>query len=155
MARTIFGEALIQQFLAPISVTSDGATSSYIDYNGYNAALIICSGGTVGTGDSDDTVAFQVSRIDDIAAASAAASDHVAITAATTTLGASADTDTALGVEMIYLDFTEHTLDNGCLVVVATASEGGAAVCSADIILLGGSGTHTDTSMTIVRATSS
>lgn len=152
---TLQGNALIKQALAPVAVTSDAATGSYVDYNGYNRALVICEGGLVGTGDSDDTVTFLVNRVDDIAAASAAASDHVAITAATTALGPVADTDVALGIEFIDIEFAKHSLDNGCLVVTATGSDGISAVCAATIVLYAPSGKHTDTDMTIVTPASS
>ena len=104
MAGSLQGHVLVKPLLSPISVDSDGATGSYVDYNGYNRALIAFQSGTVGTGDSDDTMTFLVYKVDDIAASAAAASDHVAITAATQTLGPSADTDTALGMEIIDLD---------------------------------------------------
>jgi hypothetical protein len=151
----IQGNKLVKQILAPVSVTSDEAAGIYVDYNGWNNALIVCSGGLVATGDSDDTIAFQVYRVDDVAAASADSDDEVAITAGTTTLGPPADSDTVLGVEFIDLDFTQHTLDNGCLIVRATASEGGAAACSAEIILYDACGKTSDTAMTIVTPASS
>ena len=145
MANTLLGKTKIMPLLDPVSVTSDGATGNYVDYNGWNYAIIGCQAGLVATGDSDDTLAFQVHRVDDIAAASAAASDHVDITAALATLGASADTDTELDLELIHLDFTQHTLDNGCLNVTATASEGGAIAGSAWIQLYGRNGAVSDT----------
>jgi hypothetical protein len=155
MAGSLQGKVLVKQLLAPVSVTSDGAAGVYVDYNGYNRALVIVSGGLVATGDSDDTITLTVSKVDDIAAASAAASDEVVITAAVATLGPVADTDTALGVELIDIDFVAHSLDNGCLTIDGLASEGGAAVCSATIILYEPTGTHTDTAMTITVPASS
>lgn len=145
----------ILPMLHPVSVTSDGATSAYVDYNGFNRALIGCQGGLVATGDSDDTLSFQLYRVDDIAAASAAASDHVAVTAGVTALGPSASSDVQLGMEFIDLDLMAHTMDNGCLVLVATASEGGAIAGSAYIELYQANGTVSDTSMTIVTPASS
>jgi hypothetical protein len=144
MAR-IQGRSLIQQFIAPVSVTSDEAAGSYIDYNGWNNALITVQGGLVATGDSDDTMAFQLYRIDDVAAASADSDDEVAITAGIATLGPPADTDTALGIEHIDIDFQQHTLDNGCFVLRATASEGCAAAVSATIELYNANGKVSDT----------
>jgi len=141
--------------LNPVSVTSDGAAGNYVDYNGYNRALVIFQGGLVATGDSDDTITLTISKVDDIAAASAAASDETIITAAAQTLGPPADTNTVLGVELLDIDFVAHGLDNGCLTVDALASEGCAAACSATIILYRPSGTHTDTAMTIGVPTSS
>lgn len=155
MAGSLQGKVLAKPLLYSVSVTSDGATGEYVDYNGYNRALIIFESGLVATGDSDDTMTFLVYKVDDIAASAAAASDHVAITAATQTLGPSADTDTELGCEMIDLDFVAHDLDNGCLTVIATASEGCAAASSATILLYNPTGTHTDTAMTITVPASS
>lgn len=149
MAGSLQGKVKVASLLDPVSVTSDGAAGNYVDYNGYNRALVVFQGGLVATGDSDDTVTLTISKVDDIAAASAAASDEVIITAAAQTLGPSGDTDTAIGIEFLDIDFIAHSLDNGCLTVDALASEGGAAACSATIILYEPNGTHTDTSMTI------
>lgn len=149
MAGSLQGKALVKTLLAPVSVTSDGAAGSYVDYNGYNRALVIFQGGLVATGDSDDTVTLTISKCDDVAASAAAASDQVVITAAAQTLGASADTDTVLGIELLDIDFATHSLDNGCLIVNALASEGCAAACAATIVLYEPTGTHTDTAMTI------
>lgn len=155
MAGSLQGKALVKQLLAPVSVTSDGAAGSYVDYNGYNRALVIFQAGLVATGDSDDTMTFTISKVDDIASGTAAASDQVVITAATQTLGPSADTDTVLGIELLDIDFVAHSLDNGCLIVNALASEGCAAVSSATIVLYEPNGTHTDTAMTITVPASS
>lgn len=154
MAGTFQGRHKVASLLDPVSVTSDGAAGNYVDYNGYNRAFVIFQGGLVATGDSDDTITLTISKVDDIAAASAAASDETIITAAAQTLGASADTDTALGIEFLDIDFVAHSLDNGCLTVDALASEGGAVACSATIILYEGH-SHTDTSMTITVPASS
>lgn len=145
MRATLPGHSVTYALLDPVSVTSDGATGNYIDYNGWNYAMIGCQMGLVATGDSDDTMGFQLYRVDDIAAASAAASDHVAITAALATLGPTADTTVEGDIEIIHLDFQQHALDNGCLVLVATASEGCAAASSAFITLYGRNGTLSDT----------
>lgn len=154
MAKKLLSRRKIAQLLPPIATDSDGKTGLYVDYNGWNRATIICSGGA-GAGDSDDTLAFQVYRIDDIAASAAAASDHVAITAGTTTLGPGADSDANLGLEFIELDFVAHSLDSGCLTITATSSLGGASLASADIILYEANGAVSDTSMTIVEPASS
>jgi hypothetical protein len=157
MAKTLLGKTKVKSLLDPVSVTSDGATGNYVDYNGWNSALIIVQGGLVATGDSADTLAFQIHRIDDIAAASAAASDHVDITAGIATLGPAADTDTQLDFELLWLDFEPHALDNGCLNVTATASEGGAIAGSAAIQFYGKNGplSDTDHGVTIVVPASS
>lgn len=155
MAGSLQGKVLVKELLAPVSVDSDGAAGVYVDYNGYNRALVVVNGGLVATGDSADTVALTISKVDDIAASAAAATDETVITAAVATLGPPADTDTALGVELIDIDFAAHSLDNGCLTIDAVASEGGAAVCSAVIVLYQPNGTHTDTAMTIIVPASS
>lgn len=155
MAGSLQGKALVKQLLAPVSVTSDGAAGSYVDYNGYNRAFVIFQGGLVATGDSDDTMTFTISKVDDIAAASAAASDQVILTAATQTLGPPASSDVVLGIEFLDIDFAAHSLDNGCLIVNVLASEGCAAACSATIVLYEPTGTHTDTAMTITVPASS
>lgn len=142
------GHGLIKSLLDPVSVTSDGVAGSYVDYNGYNRALVIFQGGLVATGDSDDTVTLTISK-SAVAAATAAASDEVIITAAAQTLGASASTTAALGIEFLDIDFVAHGLTGGSLTVDAVASEGCAAACSASIILYNPTGTHTDTAMTI------
>jgi len=154
MAKNLLSRKKIADLLSPIATDSDGKTGNYVDYNGWNRATIVCHGGA-GAGDSDDTLAFQVHRIDDIAAASAAASDHVDITAGTTTLGPGADSDANLGVEFIELDFAVHGLDNGCLNITATSSLGGASLAAATIILQDYNGVVSDTSMTITVPASS
>lgn len=155
MAVTLHNKMLVKSILDPFSVTSDGKTGDYVDYNGWNYATIVCQGGLVATGDSADTLAFQVHRIDDIAASAAAASDHVDITAAIATLGPTADTTAELGIELIHLDFTQHSLDNGCLAVTADASLGGVIAGSASIIFYGKNGALSDSDMTVTVAASS
>lgn len=152
--QSLQGKVLPVVSLAPVSVTSDGANGAWVDYNGWNRALIICHAGLVATGDSDDTMTFLVQK-SAIAAASAAASDVVDITAATQTVGASASTDVALGAEFIDLDFRIHSLTTGALRVSATASEGCAAASAATIILYDRNGTLSDTAMTIATPASS
>jgi len=151
LQHAIVGHALLN----PVSVTSDGAAGAYVDYNGFNRALVVVQGGLVATGDSDDTITLTVSKVDDIAAASAATSDEVAITASAVTLGPPATTDANLGIKFIDLDFMAHGLDGGCLTIDALASEGGAAVCSAAIFLYNKTGETSDTAMTITAPASS
>ena len=155
MGQSLLGDVLYATLLDPFAVTSDGKTGSYVDYNMYNRAVIAFHAGIPTTGDSDDTVTFLIHKVDDIAAASAAASDHVDITAATQTLGPGADSDTAFGEEFLDIDFVEHGLTNGCLNVTADASLGCVVPCSASIILYKPSGEHTDTAMTITDPASS
>jgi hypothetical protein len=155
MAFTMQGKSDVFTFLAPFAATSDGKTGSYVDYNGFNRAFIACMGGIPTTGDSDDTCAFQLHRIDDIAAASAAASDHVDITAGTLTLGPGADSDASFGIEFFDLDLIEHGMDNGCLNITATPSVGGVIPVAATIQLYNKSGKNSDTAMTITVPASS
>lgn len=145
MANTLLGKTKHMALLDPVSVTSDGANGNFVDYNGWNYAIIGCQAGLVATGDSDDTVTFQIMRIDDVAASAADSDDHVAITAAAPVLGPAADTDTELDIELVHLDLIEHSMDNGCISLVATASEGGAVACSAYIMLYGRNGLVSDT----------
>lgn len=155
MAFTMQGKSLVKELLSPFAVTSDGKTGSYVDYNGYNRAFITCQAGIPTAGDSDDTVSFQLYRIEDIAAASAASSDHVAITAGVLTLGEGADSDADLGVEFFDLDLVEHGMDNGCLTVICTPTVGATVPCSATIQLYNKSGVNSDTAMTITTPASS
>lgn len=149
MSQTLQGKVYPYVSLAPVSVTSDGANGAWVDFNGWNRALVICTAGLVATGDSDDTMTFLVQK-SDVAAAAAAASDVVDITAATQTVGASASTDVALGTEFIDLNLVVHGLSSGALRVTATASEGCAAASSATIILYDRNGLCSDTAMTVV-----
>ena len=151
---TFQGKHKVASVLDPISVDSDGVTGNYVDYNGYSRAFFVLGGGLVSGGDSDDTLTLTVSK-SAVAAATAAASDETVITAAAVTLGPSADTDTALGLEFIDLDLVAHGLTTGSLIVNALASEGGTAIGYADIVLYNKSGVTSDTSMTITVPASS
>lgn len=157
MASTLLGKTKVKSLLDPVSVTSDGAAGNYVDYNGWNFALIGCQAGLVATGDSADTLAFQLYRVDDVAASAADSDDETAITAGVATVGPSADTDTELDFELMHIDLREHSMDNGCLIVRATASEGGAIAGSAFIQLYGRNGGLSDTAhgVTIVVPASS
>jgi hypothetical protein len=152
---TFQGRHLIQSILDPVSVTSDEAAGNYVDFNGYNRAFISCQAGLVATGDTDDTVSFQVLK-SSVAAATADSDDETAITAAVTVVGPPAgDSDTVLGMEHIDIDLVKHGLTSGSLIVRATASEGCAAACAASIILYDRNGIQSDTAMTIVSPASS
>ena len=155
MAFTMQGRSLVKELLSPFATTSDGKTGSYVDYNGYNRALITFQGGVATTGDSDDTLIFQMYRVDDIAAASAAATDHVAITAGLVTMVAASDSDADYGLGFIDLDLVAHGMDNGCLNVIATPSPGAVIPCSSVIQLYNRNGVNSDTGMTIVTPASS
>jgi hypothetical protein len=156
MARSMQGHSLVAQSIYPQSCSSDGVTGAGLALDGYSRAFIGCFGGLVATGDSDDTVTFTVSKnIVTNVASDAASSDWVVITAATQTLGPSADTDTVIGQEFIDLDFAEHGLSTGLLRLGALSSEGCAASVTGIFQFYRETGKNGDSAMTITKPASS
>ena len=139
MGEQPFKSFRIYNSLAPIATDSSGKDGIGYAVDGFDHAFFICSVGA-GAGDSDDTVAFQISKDSDSLVDSDGS--YTDITAATITSGApSGDTDTfPLATYQIAIDLLKINLPTGMLRASATASAGGASLASAVMILHGGSG---------------
>jgi hypothetical protein len=132
------------KWIQPLSIratSSDGVTGAGFAINGYNRVALRFDSGVITTGDSDDVVVCTVDKAS-IATidTDAAASDWSTITAATQTLGPSADSDTALTGEFLDIDLVEHGLSTGMLRVKMTGSLGAVSQVHCTAILYGRTG---------------
>jgi hypothetical protein len=134
--------------LIPIQASSsDGVTGAGYSINGFNRVAIRFDSGVFTTGDSDDTVTCaidytQIATLD----TNAAASDWTTITAATQTLGPSADSDTQMTGEFLDISLPKHGISTGMIRAVMTDSLGGVSQVHCTAILYAPTGRTPDSS---------
>lgn len=134
--------------LIPIQAgSSDGITGAGVAVNGYNRVVIRFDAGVMTTGDSDDVVTCTIdyatiSTLD----TNAAASDWTTITAATQTLGPSADTNTQMTAEFLDLSFAKHGISTGMIRAVMANSPTSVAQVHCTAILYQPTGKTPDSS---------